>query len=255
MIIIFNTGGLLVGCLGAAAGFGMAVLTGKIELGLLALGAVWFVFGWGKYDERIGQRKPSPSLFFIPLRILSFGAAGLAACVWLVPGTDATSSANPSKQALRAHEKELDQTLSGGDTKLSSYIRTVLTLSLIEEAEPEKYHVLTQVKDQRVLVLVKAPNLKAFAKSERRKLLETITRALEERPQTKGRKFYIGIKGRILFGAVQAPPGRTVKTGTIVTEDPLLGFYNPPAQKGVPPKTNQDPALPRPEMNKKTKDP
>ena len=57
-------------------------------------------------------------------------------------------------------------------------------------------------------------------------LLHAIGEILSEDDGLKAKKVYIGVKGRIAFGAIQVPPGR-VKTGSVLRDSPLRDFYGP----------------------------
>ncbi len=55
MILIYNLSGLLLGAAGTVVGIGVAVATGRIGAGLLAMAAVWLAFGWRRTDRTTGE--------------------------------------------------------------------------------------------------------------------------------------------------------------------------------------------------------
>ena len=79
----------------------------------------------------------------------------------------------------------------------------------VEEAGADNYHVFTKLSDDAVLVLIKSPNLKNFKMPARVTLLHAIESILATQPQTKGKQAYVGVKGRIAFGASESRPARS----------------------------------------------
>ena len=55
-------------------------------------------------------------------------------------------------------------------------------------------------------------------------LLRAIAGIVSEQGELKEKQVYIGVKGRIAFGAIQVPPAR-VETGSILRDSLLYDFY------------------------------
>ena len=62
----------------------------------------------------------------------------------------------------------------------------------------------------------------------REQLLNLIEGMLLAEERTAGKKVYIGVKGRVAYGALRAP-GDLTRTGAAVSERFLYGFYVTPA--------------------------
>src|SRR5262245_24185210 len=131
MFIIGTTRGFMVGFLAVAAGvggvFGAGALgaeTRAVAIGLLALGAVAWLFG--KHEPERGQ---ACSLFFIPLRALAAVALGAGGLFMFMPGTATPSE--PKNPKLDAVETRLRSETASGSSgvaaeKAASYQRAIL---------------------------------------------------------------------------------------------------------------------------------
>lgn len=237
MIIIYNLAGLIVGAAGVLLGGMITAATGMLGAGVLTIALVWLVLGflWRGWKMPPGQRRPYPSVFFIPLPFLAIPVLPLAVLILVgevtggghtqAPG-GAVAATDPRVASFQDDERTLSQSAVGGDAELSQYLASALAAELTEKAKADKYHVFTRVNPESVLVLVKAPNLRAYKEKARVQLLQAITELLARRDDLKEKKAYIGIKGNLTFGAIQVPPNR-VETGSVVLEQPLYDFYGP----------------------------
>ncbi len=111
----------------------------------------------------------------------------------------------------------LDSASFSGDALLSKAILDALGKIVVEEARADNYHVFTKLGDGTVLVLIKSPDLKNFAMPARVELLHAVESILASQPQTKGKQWYVGVKGRIAFGAIRVPPDQ-IKTGSVLEQ-------------------------------------
>ena len=132
----------------------------------------------------------------------------------------------PRTRAARftSDERMLDSTSFSGDVSLSKSLLDALGKIKVAEASADNYHVFTKLGDGSVLVLIESPNLQNFKMPARVELLHAIELILASQPQTKGRQPFIGVKGRIAFGAIRVPPDQ-IKTGSVLAETPLYDFY------------------------------
>lgn len=226
MIIIYNISGLLLGAAGAFFGLVVFVLTGWLSAGVLAVAAVWFLGGmaWKLVGVEPGQRRRFPALFFIPLPFAAVPIGLLAFPMMLFEAMARNRPVDPRDNLLSADERVLDSTLVGGDAVLSRAILDSLQEWTVEEAGADAYHVFTKRRGDAVLVLVKVPNLKKYEETARTQLLDAITEIVEADPESEGKRVYIGIKGKLTYGAIRLPTGE-VKTGTAVDDDKLYAFY------------------------------
>jgi hypothetical protein len=234
MIIIYNLAGLLVGGVGVGLGLAVFVLATIVGLspanalaaGTFAIAGVWLVGGvaWRNQRTSAGEQFAWPSLFFIPLPFAAAPVAGLAVFWFLIGLIAGRTPADPRANLLRADEKELSAFAATGDVELSNRLLTALDDATAREANADKYHIFTRVSDRGILVLIKAPNLKNYSNEAREQLLEMAADAVQAEPTLVSKPLFIGVKGRVLFGAMQYPPD-VVETDSSVSETPLYDFY------------------------------
>jgi len=228
MIIIYNLSGLLIGIAGIAVGFLAIVVTGWISAGLLTLGAIWLAFGRARRDPETGIARPAPALFFIPLYLLSIPILLLALLAAIGDVQQGRKALDPRSALLQADQKALDQTKLTGDPDLAGAAYDALKAI----ARDDKMHVFAAARGPAVLVLVKIPSLKEIGESDRAAMAQALIAALEDRDASRGRQVYLGIRGRLTYGIIRTPAG--TKIGSVVSSDPLLEFYGPPAPGGRP---------------------
>lgn len=227
MILIYNFSGFLLGLVGLVAAVVMFLITEHLSFALLALAATWLTFGWRKKDRQTGQKKPFPSVFFIPLVFLAIPLALLAVPLFVIERVAKARTPDPRAALLQADEDKLRHSAASGDAILSRAILDHLSSIASEEAKAEDYHVFTRVKDDAVLVLVRAPNLRQYKDEARSQLLNFIEGMLWAEDGMIDRRIYIGVKGKVGFGAVRLP-GDVTRVGAVVSESLLYDFYGPP---------------------------
>jgi hypothetical protein len=234
MIVIYNLGGLLVGLLGAGAFFMALVLSitlglrSHLALGAFALAAVWIAGGflWRNLTAQGRHKGTYPALFFIPLPFAGIAIALLAIPLFAVELWVGGKPPDPRRARFDADEAALRKDEVGGDVALSQAIKDELEDLLVDEAEAEDFRVFTRVGPDAVLVLLQAPKLKKFTDNARRELIQDIMDILDKQERLKGKKVYIGIKGKVAFGAVRVPPDK-VEVGEVLSTSGLLDFYGP----------------------------
>ncbi len=231
MIIVYNLSGLIVGVLGLVLGVLVAVASGLVSLGAATVAAVWIGAGlWWKYRARPdGQIGRFPAIFFIPLPFWAVPLVLMSLVALVIEIKAGRRTPDPREARFRADERLLDSASFSGDVSLSKSLFDALGKITVEEARADNYHVFTKLGDGNVLVLIKSPNLKNFKMPARVELLHAIESILATQPQTKGKQPYIGVKGRIAFGAIRVPPGQ-IQTGSVLAESPLYDFYGPVAE-------------------------
>jgi hypothetical protein len=231
MIIVYNRSGLIVGVLGLFLGLVAAVGSGLVSLGGATVAAVWIGAGlWCKYRARPdGQIGRFPAIFFIPLPFWAVPLVLMSLLALLIEVRVGRRPPDPREARFRADERMLDSTSSSGDVSLSKSLLDALGKITVEEGMADNYHVFTKLGDDTVLVLIRSPNLKNFKMPARVELLHAIESILASQSQTKGKQPYIGVKGRIAFGAIRVPPDQ-IKTGSVLAESPLYDFYGQVAE-------------------------
>jgi hypothetical protein len=231
MIIVYNPSGLIVCVVGLFLGLLVAVVSGLVSLGGATVATVWIGAGlWCKYrarpDGKIGR---FPAIFFIPLPFLAAPLVLMSLLALVIEVSVGRRPPDPREARFTADERMLDSASFSGDVSLSKSLGDALGKITVEEAKADNYHVFTKLGDDTVLVLIKSPNLKNFKMPARVELLHAIESILASQPQTKGKQPYIGVKGRIAFGAIRVPPDQ-IKTGSVLAESPLYDFYGQVAE-------------------------
>ena len=234
MILIYNFSGLLLILAGAAVGIVAWLATGYFSFALLFMSLVWLTFGWRKTDPVTKLKKPYPSLFFIPLAFIAIPLSVLSVPMLIVERVAKALPRDPRAALLDADEAELRTTRVGGDRMLSAEVLKHLTSGVgSADAKVEDYRVFTRVKPDAVLVLVQVPNLKEYQDTAREQLLDLVEGMLMAEDRTQGKRVYIGVKGRVSYGAIRAP-GDFTKTGAVVVDRPLYEFYGPGGAASAP---------------------
>lgn len=247
MFIIYNLSGLLLGLAGVFIGILTILLTGRLSFGMIILATVWLAFGFRRrVDATTGTKRPFPSLFFIPLGFFAIPILLLSLPVFFIERVAARQPPQPSdpRAALfNADEAYLRGNAASGDVQLSRAILKTLQSMTVEEAKAEEFRVFSRKKPDAILVLISAPNLKQFKNPAREQLLDLVEGILTAE-EGASRKYYIGVKGRVAFGAVRVPPDRT-EIGAIVSESVLYPFYgdSAPATRPTTAATNRAPTV------------
>lgn len=231
MIIVYNLSGLVLGAAGIGAGLLVFMVSGWISPGLLTIAVIWFVggFWWRNQEVSPGVKRRFPAVYLIPLPFLAVPVAGMASLMFLV--VDLGGHARPADrraELFRADERMLDSAAASGDVQLSQTILAALPLIPVKGKDAAPYHVVTRRNGDAVLVLVKAPALKNYEDNVRERLVRQIADTLRADEQLKEKRIFIGIKGRLSYGAIQTPPN-TLKIGSVLGEEKLYEFYNDPA--------------------------
>ncbi|HEY3964182.1 MAG TPA: hypothetical protein VGM05_06470 [Planctomycetaceae bacterium] len=234
MIIIYNLSGLILAGAGIVTGLFVFMLTGWFSPGLLTLAVIWFAGGlwWRNQELPPGVKRPFPALFFIPLPFLAVPVASVAVLGFLlIEWGMHTQPRDPRAERFRADERMLESAAATGDVQLAQKILTALPSIPVQGKSAGPNHVATRNNGDAILVLVKAPALKSYSDDVRRTLLLQIADILQADEQSKGKRIFIGIKGRLTYGAVQTPPN-AVEIGSVVNESKLYDFYDDAAVPG-----------------------
>ena len=228
MFIVYNRSGMIFGVLGLFLGILVTVGSGLVSLGGLTVAAVWIGASlWFKHRTSAdGEPGRFPAIFFIPLPFWAAPVVLASLLALLIEVKVGRRLPDPREARFTADKRMLEKAPFTGDVSLSKSLVEALGKITDDDAIADDYHAFTKLGDGTVLVLIKSPNLKNIEKPDRVKLLHNIESILASQPQTKGKQPYIGVKGRITFGAIRVPPDR-IETGSVVLESPLYDFYGP----------------------------
>jgi hypothetical protein len=246
MIIIYNLQGLLVGIAGVAFGGIILYLTRSLTLAIIALTMIWIAYGRASTDKASGEKKPAPSVFFIPLfywgiltAFLTVPALGIDFLIskidFVALEKERVANADPREALFRHDEQRISADLSD-DPVLSLGIKTMMAAVL----PGETFHVGIKSTPESVLILMSINRLKKIEKEDRRALLAAIRQLAESNNPEK--KIYIGIKGDIFYGAVSSPK-TPADVGSLVSNDSLFDFYGPKPIKTKPGSERPEPPV------------
>jgi len=216
MLVVYNASGAIVAILGVLIGLIAAVATGFLSVGLLAITLFWGFLG------RRGSKAEAPAIQYVPLCLWAILPGILAVLVFPRDLDHRQAMVNPSEAetAFRQDEAGLasDET---DDAEVSEAIRGMLTQFIPED------EVALRVKssDDSMLILIQLDNLKRISPGERGALLKFVDERVHSIHPDK--QFFIGIKGRLLYGAISTPAGglEVAEAKLSVKETPLLAFY------------------------------
>lgn len=219
MLLIYNWTGaglvLAAGVVGFAAAHFIHPLAGVLGP-LLANGVDLYLRRQHEDPEWTRFIRPGAGghVFFVPVWVLAIMA--MAGTVF-----GATRTPDPRKDALRAAAKVADTPAAEGTLEAS------IAQAVTAATDDKRAGASIIEKEDRVLVVVKLPTLRKFADTARDQLLEGVGQLVGERFPDK--QVYIGIKGRVLFGAASSPAGLSNKSGA---DDLLLPFFGAPPEGG-----------------------
>jgi len=219
-----NQRGMIIGAIGLAAGFMLALVI-KLSFGLMLAAAIWIIFGMPRMVEAEGRRRFAKVLY-IPLPIIGTAVMLVVPTVNSVERTIANRPINPHVLALNADEAWLGKAQYTGDTALSQRVGEMMEISRpsrLVSSEPAR--VYTRHAGDRLLVLVKIEWLSELGDDMRLRLIEQISDVAWSAAKVPRDRVYIGVKGRLLYGAMQVDGKAVVQK--FISEKRLAEFYEP----------------------------
>lgn len=228
MFIIYNVSGLLIGLLGIAAGVMAIGVTSSPGVGLCMLALTWAVLGviWKLQKTSTGQSRPAPSLFFIPLYFWAIPVLFLGMVMGLAEIVSGPRVVDPRAASFSAEEKKLRSGAATGDSEVAHSIMNALQALANPDIKAERFGVHAVKQGEAGMVLLEAPNLKKFSDNARKELVTVVRALAQEQWGDSVKNVYVGVKGRLMWGAV-SPSKDQVRVGSVVPEEPLLDFYGP----------------------------
>lgn len=234
MLIIYNLSGFLVTLAGLVLGVVATCTTGLMSVGVFVASAVWIGGGlwWRSMKRADGTKWAWPAVFFVPMPI--WGAVLLVLGGALSVGMDFASSRrskDPRHAMFQVDENAARGQMIAGDDATARAVYEVVTGTRYSGAFAQDVKVYASVKPEGVLTIVQISNLKLFSETARSEALDAIDGALAKLPALEGKKRYIGIKGKLIFGAVKTPTRRNLSVGS---GDDFVEFYGAaPVEKGT----------------------
>jgi MFS family permease len=219
-----NRRGISMGLIGAGLGL-VTALIGGLAYGFLAVGIWWIVSSIPLPGQKSsdGKRPQFPWLLLLPLPVWGVVALGFVRPIYQAEKAQALLDADPRLIELHVDEQSLSSDRTTGDPVICDSVAKAIK-PFIGSSANEDVHVLVNHNQDNVLVLIMLPTLSQLPEQSRDKLLGAVMSGISENES----HVFIGIKGNLLFGAVQTPPD-VRHIGQFVSEQTLLPFYAPEA--------------------------
>lgn len=229
MIIVYNLPGLVLAAGGIVAGVILLVLTGSLGAGVLTIATAWIGVGlWWRHSGEEGKR-PYPSIYFIPLPFAGGPLVFLALALLALQAFGTRAQADTRGVELKADEETLNNNSAGGDEELSQQILDVFQEAAGDPQNKSGIRIFTRIAPHGVLVLVKIPDLKKHPNGDRERLLKSIATLVRKNESLRDQPIYIGIKGKVAYGAIMTPPEK-IEVGSVVISTLLYGVYGPASE-------------------------
>jgi hypothetical protein len=188
--------------------------TGALAIGvvLLAAGAVLIVFGRGPRDDQ-GKRSPRWGMYLVGIALLPVGLLLLMA-----GGCGETKDFRRDYLAQDQIQLSTRGDEVAGDKGLSSSVRDKLKAGALKNIEYSEIRVFSRIKEDRILVLVRAPAKMRFEKDGKhleqsipddliQAIFDDAAAALDSFAAYKGRAHYFGVRDHDHYRAVKGPDG------------------------------------------------
>ena len=135
-----------------------------------------------------------------------------------------TKTVDPRSELLQADMELLTPNPAESDST-STTLKALFSDFVNEEIEPDDFEYLTKISGDKVLILVKVPNLSDVEKDSRAQVVEMVEMVANLRPALQDKTKYIGVHGAYNFMLVKTPDG--LENSRVVTDKALLDFYGP----------------------------
>lgn len=229
-MVIFNLKGLLVAIV-AVVVFVIPALIG-LNVGLcLILGGLAGIYTSIKLTVKGEGYFAMPSVFFIPTHVYT----ALIVLLGIVTFAGEPSFSQPKKakdhrvDMVEADQKLLTANKYTGYEDIASDMDNLLSFALVDEAEADELHYLIKKNDggDKILVMIKFPNIKKFEKDARKEFLSLVEEYISEVDFFDNRELYISIQDERSIW-ITATPNGTHTSKLLADENDLVDFYGEP---------------------------
>jgi hypothetical protein len=224
MLFVYTIPGLLWGALGLGLGVLTYFISKSLGAALLVMGILWLIIGRKRTDSE-GKIIKAPRIYFIPLFVYGIIALVLSPLMFWAEWGARSTPVDQRAAFIKRDLQQLDEKQTGGDESLSKSLLDYLVDSINPEIEPQSFSVFTKADQDKLLVLVKVPNLTKIEKKSRPVLLKIIEDYFQSNAEYSNKRLYIGVQGRVLLGLVKTPEQDQSKS--LVLERYLYTFYAP----------------------------
>lgn len=168
-----------------------------------------------QYQSKIGEVK-RPKTHWIGLMLIGLFAAFISYIV-------ATAEVDPRSELLKADISRTIQNPTMETDSISFKIKNMFDILATEEVSPEDFRYLTEVKEDKALILVKFPSLKTVEKESRASIIDMIEMVTQNMESIKGKEVYIGVSGSYSIMLFKTPVD--YGNGLYIDDGPLLEYY------------------------------
>lgn len=168
-------------------------------------------------QQKKSLRRP---IWHFSLPILG-GLAILAAALVLL-----FSPSDPRADLLEADLNQAVVAPSMADDSIASKIKDLVDENVGGEVDASENAYFSKVSGDKILVLIKFPNLKKIDKEARPKVMGYVNKVLKNSPGVSDMDRYIGVHGKYNYMMVKTPAG--FDNGNIAGRKPLYEFYPSP---------------------------
>ncbi len=153
------------------------------------------------------------------------GLGVLVALVAIISVNVATEEIDPRSELLKADLELLSANPAKETDSVSFLLKTFMNDFVNEEIKPSEFEYSTKINGDKILILIKIPNLKKVEKEGRRQLIEMIDMVADIQESIKDKKRYIGIQGKYSMMMLKTPTD--FRNANIVSQKKLYEFYGP----------------------------
>ncbi|HMQ62872.1 MAG TPA: hypothetical protein PKE06_19480 [Flavilitoribacter sp.] len=176
-----------------------------------------------RFDQRVTKVK-TPIVHWLGTGIIGLAVVAFSAGSLI----ESSGTPDPRETLLHADIAAMTSSPSALADSNAFLIKALFDDFISDEMDKEHFEYRSNVQDGKILVLVKIPDLKRVKKEERGDLMDVIDTLLDLQEGVKDHERYIGIHGKYNMMLVRTPSFED--EGTIVSEEPLYGFYGEKAQ-------------------------
>lgn len=181
--------------------------------------------------EAVIAKKPmwhSCGCMLILLAVLIFGVATCSA--WVFGNSEEEQAEeDENKPYKEMFERDLAKATTNPDEindSLAYYVKTYMDMVIIDELDKESYKYFADVKDDRLLVIMKVTDMKKVAASERSQLITLIKEGLQLADNIEDKELFICVEGK--YNTILTyTPTESDMNGRFASRNAVYDFYKP----------------------------
>jgi hypothetical protein len=136
-----------------------------------------------------------------------------------------TAEVDPRNELLNADLAQLSVNPTAETDSVSFKMQNLFTTLVNEEIKPQEFEYLTKVEGDKVLILVKVPELKNVEKEARKEVIEMIEMVANTQETIKDKEKYIGVHGK--YNMMMQKTAAGLESSNMIVPTALYEFYGP----------------------------